>query len=382
MTRDLYLLQTLLISSIMYVVVRHNSVILRLQVAAWCLGVCALVWRFGLFEQQNFYSNDQRIFSSVLRQMSTYGIQSVTEWWPDKAAFFFPAYPLTLVGIHETLALKTISLIALLALSSKVIDVAESHSLKSQLVRLYFAGCGLVGSFFSMLALRETAMMYLTFQFFTNRSPMTRLGALVALYTLRPHLAASLAAAEAVSFLWRRLAIRRRLGTLEAPILIVFGVILGDTLYSLGREGLAGIRTPFAGDWGLAQALRVASNFVGMQFLTVPENTVDFSYTALILFRLILSETVIVPIGFTIMILILGSRMRHEQQVLLIAFSTYVSVSTNTDFNSFRQNLPFIPLMGLALLSVLPHLSSHGARSISAKTALRETGSTLTPRET
>jgi hypothetical protein len=38
---------------------------------------------------------------------------------------------------------------------------------------------------------------------------------------------------------------------------------------------------------------------------------------------------------------------------VLLAFAVYVSIVTNTDFNSFRQNIPLMPLMGMVLLDFL-----------------------------
>ncbi|MFM8265301.1 MAG: hypothetical protein ACKOAI_04450, partial [Acidimicrobiia bacterium] len=37
----------------------------------------------------------------------------------------------------------------------------------------------------------------------------------------------------------------------------------------------------------------------------------------------------------------------------LLAFTIYSSVVIGTEFNSFRQNIPFMPLMGLVALGVI-----------------------------
>jgi len=38
--------------------------------------------------------------------------------------------------------------------------------------------------------------------------------------------------------------------------------------------------------------------------------------------------------------------------LITTSFSIYVGLVTNTDFNSFRQNIPFMPVMGLVILAM------------------------------
>ncbi|MFZ9805646.1 MAG: hypothetical protein ACO3ER_04795, partial [Ilumatobacteraceae bacterium] len=89
--------------------------------------------------------------------------------------------------------------------------------------------------------------------------------------------------------------------------------------------------------------------FVGLQFLTARESTVEFSITSLLLLRLLLSETIIIPLLFTVAVLV---TRRHSllMQSVTWSFGIYIGIATNTDFNSFRQNIPFMPVMGLVVL--------------------------------
>jgi hypothetical protein len=288
--------------------------------------------------------------------------------------------PLAAIGIHPTLALKTASLMCLLALSRRLLSDARPETLKDQAVSLWLTACGSIGTFFSLLALRETMMMYFVYRFAADGSTGIRLFSLVVLYLLRPHLAAAVFAAEAVMLAWRWLRGKRGFGAAESPMLISFGVILGTTLFSWGVGGAAQVRTPFSGGWGIAQAVRVASNFVGLQFLTVREETVEFSIARLIFLRIVLNETIVIPVAFIAICLFASRWLNDRDRFVLLAFTIYASVVVGTDFNSFRQNIPFMPLMGL---TIVRYLASRRAVLREAPTAEnRGIHAVITPRGT
>ena len=350
----LYTLQATLIAGVTYYFSRDKSLVLRLQILAWLVGVLAIAWRFGLVEQLSFYSNDQRYYSEVVKSFFTAGIPwDVDVWLGSKTPYTVAALPLALAGVHPTLALKAVSLVCLLVLTRSVLDAIRSKTYKDQIVTLWLTACGSIGTFFSLLALRETMMMLFIYRFASSKSLATRGVSLIALYLLRPHLAAAVFAAEVVMVVWRLVRGRLSFGAAETPSLIAIGVILGTTLFSWAVGGSSNLRTPFSGDWGIPQAIRVASNFVGMQFLTVREETVEFSITRLLLLRLVLNETIVIPVAFTVVCLFLYRQLNDRARFTLLAFTTYSSVVIGTDFNSFRQNIPFMPLMGLVVLDVI-----------------------------
>jgi len=350
----MYILQVVLIGGLVSWFVRHDALVVRLQVATWTLGVAAIAWQFGLTEQLDFYSNDQRYYSDLVQLFATEGIPwDVDVWLGSKTPYTIAALPLALVGIHPTLALKTVSLFCLLLLTRSVLDTSRSTTQKRQFITLWLTACGLIGTFFSLLALRETMMMLFVYRFATSQSLATRGASLVALYLLRPHLAAAVFVAEIVMMAWRVVRGRLNLGASESPILIAVGVILGTALYSWGAFGSSNLRTPFSGDWGIPQAIRIASNFVGLQFLTVREETVEFSIARLLLLRLVFSETIVIPVAFTFICLFFSHRLNDRARFTLLAFTIYSSVAIGTDFNSFRQNIPIMPLLGLVVLGVI-----------------------------
>jgi len=65
---------------------------------------------------------------------------------------------------------------------------------------------------------------------------------------------------------------------------------------------------------------------------------------------------VIIPLGFTVVCFLLGHQTTNRHRFTLIAFAVYVSIVTNTDFNSFRQNIPLMPMMGLVILDAIENL--------------------------
>jgi hypothetical protein len=376
-----YIVQALLIGGVISLLVRNESLILRLQVIVWLIGVSAIAWRFGVVEQLNFYSNDQRYYFETLDSFAIVGVPwDVDVWLGSKLPYTMAALPLAAIGIHPTLALKTASLMCLLALSRRLLGDARPETLKDQAVSLWLTACGSIGTFFSLLALRETMMMYFVYRFAAYGSTGIRLFSLVVLYLLRPHLAAAVFTAEVVMVAWRWMRSNVSLGAAETPNLIAVGVILGTTLFSWGVGGSLNLRTPFSGGWGIAQATRVASHFVGLQFLTVREETVEFSIARLILLRIVLNETIVIPMAFTAISLFVSRRLNDRDRFVLLAFTIYASVVIGTDFNSFRQNIPFMPLMGL---TIVRYLASRRAVLREAPTAEnRGIDAVITPRGT
>lgn len=357
----MYLLQAFTVGAVMFALVRQQPFILRLQVLGWTVGVSAIMWRYGVQGQLNFYSNDQNQYASIVRILMTEAWPRTPQWWIEFSKIPFPlaAYPLALAGVHIALALKTVSLVCILALTSESLKRYEAQRLFDQIRITYITGCALIGSFFSLLALRETMMMYFVFRYVSDRSISGRVISIIILFLLRSHLAAALVLAEVVLAIWSWLSSNRSLGFGEPLALIVGGATLGTMLFSWrfasinGLDGLARLKTPFSGNYGIAETLQVASNYAGLQFLTAHEAYVKMPILDLLLLRVVFSDTILIPLGFTIACLILGPGLRERHRFTLLAFSIYVSVVTNTDFNSFRQNIPFMPIMGIVVFDAI-----------------------------
>jgi len=360
----LYSAQAVMIAGVLFLLVRRQAVVLRLQVLGWMVGVISIAARYGINGQMSFYSNDQAQYASGVRILMYEAWPRTLQWWLEVSKIPYPvaALPLAQLGIHHALALKTVSLACLLALTRELLQRNGDPKFIGQVKVLYLTGCGLIGSFFSLLALRETMMMYFVYRFATDRSLAGRIVSIIILFLLRSHLAAALLVAEAALAGWNWVTKKRRIGFFHAPTLIVLGVTLGTVLFSWrfsgihGLTGLDEIRTPFSGSFGRKEVTEISSNFVGLQFLTVHEAFIRLSIAQLLGLRLIFSDTVIIPLGFTVVCLLLGHQSTNRHRFTLIAFATYVSIVTNTDFNSFRQNIPLMPMMGLVILDALEHL--------------------------
>lgn len=361
----LYVLQTLVIATTLYIACLRAPRMLRIQVVAWAIGVTVVVLMYGIGEQLDFYSNDQFYYNRILGILTSWSWPTNEPanlaWWLSVSKFPYPfsALPLAFAGIHAELAMKTVSLICLLALSRDVITRYDSSKFRDEVIAVYLTGCGVIGTFFSILALRETMMMFFVYRYATDRSIVGRLVSISIVFLLRAHLAAALIIAEIVLAGWSWFTKRRKLGYAELPILLVGGVTVGYTIFNLqlsnmqGLDAISRLKTPFNGDLGIAGTVQIASNFVGLQFLTQNESFVRLSISELLWLRLLFSDTIIVPLGFSIVCVLAAHRMSERHKFALLSFIIYVSIVTNTDFNSFRQNIPFVPLLGVMILDFL-----------------------------
>jgi len=302
MSEYLYVAQAILIAGVAMTLVWHRHPIMKAQIALWCLGVSAIAVRYGVAAQLDFYSNDQKQYAKVVARLV------VQDWSPDldswltgwRIPFTIPAVPLGMVGIDPALALKAVSLGYLLLVTHCVCTELESSQIPTTLLNLYLTSCLGIGVFFSMFALRETAMMYFVLKFFTWTSPVTRLLAVLFLYQLRPHLAASAVVGMLLMHLVRHLWSWSRSSVIRNLVEILLAVIIGQVLYSFGLSRAIGTLAIVTRAWSIDDTLRIASNFVGLQFLTASEDTVTFSIRSLLSSRLILSETIVIPLAFSI----------------------------------------------------------------------------------
>jgi hydrogenase/urease accessory protein HupE len=102
--------------------------------------------------------------------------------------------------------------------------------------------------------------------------------------------------------------------------------------------------------WGIQPVVQVLSNLVGLQFLAVDEETRALSVLDLVTSRLALSETIVIPLTFTLGAIVAFRTPTRRHVAVLVAFGFYVGLVTLTDFNSFRQNIPFMPTFGMLVV--------------------------------
>mgnify|MGYP006277825461 CR=1 FL=1 len=325
--------------------------LMRLQILTWMLLSSGIVFRYGVLEQRNFYSNDQRYHAELVDSIVTNGIPLDLDWLLNRARlpYTLPATVLGFIGIEPLLALKTISLLSLLGVSRVILQLVTPNSLGRVLGTAYLSALGLIGVFFAALGLREATMMLFVAWFFLGATTSTKVFSLVCLGLLRPHLAAAVLIGEILNCIIRHFRNGYKSSHFRAFVHMIAASIIGYYVYSFGLQYQSGQSGIYGHTWGITPVIRIASNFIGLQFLTVNEKTVEFSLMSLALLRLALSETVVIPLLFTIAVL-LSRRPSVLMQSVMWSFGIYVGIVTNTDFNSFRQNIPFMPIMGLVVL--------------------------------
>ena len=350
MTHSLYLVQVAILGVVMLWFTRRKWV-MQLQILGWMSLTTVIALRYGLLEQQNFYSNDQRYHADLVREILATGLTLDLDWWLSAARipYVFPATVIAAIGIEPLLALKFVSLLALLATTSLIQRLIPTTSIREVAFAAFFSATALIGVFFASLGLRDTTMMLFVLWFFISPSTAVKVSALVGLGLLRPHLAAAVLIGSLVSLALHKLRRDWTATPLTNFASLTAAPILGYYVYSSGLQFQSGMGSVFGHTWGISPVLRIASNFVGLQFLTVRESTVEFSITSLLLLRLLLSETLLIPVFFTVTVL-MNRRHALLMQSVMWSFGIYVGIVTNTDFNSFRQNIPFMPVMGLVVL--------------------------------
>ena len=354
MTERLYLVQLLLLVGLGWIVLRNAHQFFRLQIVAWGFLNCLIVVRYGLSEQLNFYSNDQRYYVSVVDSIVSNGLPLDIDWWLTASRFPYtiPGAVLAFTGIDHSLALKTISLIFLLATTKLLFTITHVVSHRQAFTSAYVSAVGTMGLFFSTLALRETAMMYFVLLAVAGRSSATRGLALVLLLLLRSHLAVALIIGFVLVSLWRLLNRHGTWSPLRAIGAITGSSLVGYALFAIGFQYQTGVSNVFGHQFGLRRVTRIASNYIGLQFLTAYEESIEFSIPELLISRLLFSETIFIPLAFFIVV-IFSRQVSITTQWALLAFAIYVGLVTNTEFNSFRQNVPLMPLMGLTIYTAL-----------------------------
>lgn len=348
--------QLLVGASLIILVFGWRDVLVRSYVGVWLVITLVVAHRYGVDGQLTFYSNDQRYYTDVVESMVRNGVPYDVDWWltASRWPYTLPAALLALAGFSAAAASKIVSLAFLLGCLRLVRNSLDFSTGSRLVVGIYVTALGAIGVFFSVLALRETAMMYLVLLVLLGKSPVARVSAAVLLFFLRQHLAIAIV----IAILWSAVVSRRKSNDwtpLRAGVTILGGNVLGYLLFSLGFQYLQGTAGVFGHRFGIEPVLRILSNYLGLQFLTATENSIEFSLSSLLLSRLVFSETILIPAVFTTLALV-SRRLDALGRCVLLAFSIYVGLVTNTDFNSFRQNIPMIPVMGLV---VARHLSTN-----------------------
>ena len=321
-----------------------------LYVFVWTVSVIAIKLKYGV-DQINFYSSDQQTQLEMYERFLINGFSlSPRQFVADRYLIILPVRIFDIFGIEPILATKFLQAICLLLLYRVCVKFLEQNDLRVRLLHaVFFAGPLFI--FLSTLGLRDLEIALATTYFFLGQNIYLKQFSLLALLPLRPHLAVSLAFSWLLIKLLRQFNFRKIYPALI--LLTVFAFTVGGYGYTIGRNiqfGNAIIQPQvFAQDsWW-----RYFSNFVGLQFLNFDEETVSMSIIRLLFLRLIFVDSFLIPICFVITLLSQKLEFTLNRLQVFLSFTFFFGLVAQTDFNSTRQNLPFLSTMGvLALLGL------------------------------
>ncbi len=348
-----YSVQAFILGLALILIARNNgkfSTYSVLYVITWTAAVVGIKFRYGV-EQTLFYSNDQQIQLEMYERLLTNGLLlSPHQFVADRYLIIVPVRLLDIFGIEPILATKFLQAVCLLLLYRICANFLVRNNLTIRLYHaVFFAGPLFI--FLSTLGLRDLEIALAASYFFLGRNIYLKQVSLLLLIPLRPHLAAALIFGWIATKYFKRIDLKRfYLGLIAATI---FAFVVGSYGYVIGRnlrEGNA-IVTPEIFDqdpWW-----RFFSNLVGLQFLTFDENSVNLPVLDLLALRLFFVDSFLIPICFVVTLMYQKLELNLLRIQIFLSFTFFLGLAAQTDFNSTRQNLPFLSTMGvLALLGL------------------------------
>ena len=348
-----YSVQAFILGLALILIARDNgkfSTYSVLYVITWTAAVIGIRFRYGL-EQTLFYSNDQQIQLEMYERLLTNGLLlSPQQFVADRYLIIVPVRLLNIFGIEPILATKFLQAVCLLLLYRTCTNFLARKNLTIRLYHaIFFAGPLFI--FLSTLGLRDLEIALAATYFFLGQNIYLKQVSLLLLIPLRPHLATALIFGWLVTKFFKRIDLKRFYFALVAAV--IFAFIVGSYGYVIGRnirEGNA-IVTPEILDqdpWW-----RFFSNLVGLQFLTFDERTVNLPVLNLLALRLFFVDSFLIPICFVVTLMYQKIEMNLLRVQVFLSFTFFLGLAAQTDFNSTRQNLPFLSTMGvLALLGL------------------------------
>jgi len=265
-----------------------------------------------------------------------------------RAPYIFPAYMIHVTGIDAVLSLKFVSLISLILNYKLVQSYLQRNLIKVSKYHIWlFSGPFLV--FFSTLALRETTMLLGVSTVFFSRQIKIRTAGIVVLLILRPHLAVAILVGLTCGWLLEK--VPQKFYYLLVVASIFVPIWLGMIGFSLGNyvwynEPLQIYESAF----NVQQLAQIFSAFLGLQFLTVAYQTVEYSKTSLLALRVLFPEITLIPLFFASSLLFYRSELTRLKISILVSFMFFVSVSSATEYLSARQSLPMMSIMAVAII--------------------------------
>jgi hypothetical protein len=215
---------------------------------------------------------------------------------------------------------------------------------------IFFAGPLFI--FLSTLGLRDLEIALAATYFFIGQNRHLKQLSLLVLIPLRPHLAVALTFGWLVSKFIKQFQFKKTYVVLTFLTIVSFA--LGGYGYVIGRNLQFGNAVIAPEIFQQSSWWRFFSNLVGLQFLAFDGETLNMSIFRLLALRLFFVDSFLVPICFVITLM--AQKIEHSvlRVQVFLSFTFFLGLAAQTDFNSTRQNLPFLSTMGvLALLGLL-----------------------------
>ncbi|MGA1460900.1 MAG: hypothetical protein ACO325_05305 [Ilumatobacteraceae bacterium] len=349
-----YSCQAILLGLALLLIARQNGKFSNysiLYVFVWTVSVIAIRLKYGV-DQVNFYSSDQQTQLEMYERLLINGLLlSPQQFVADRYLIIVPVRIFDIFGIEPILATKFLQAVCLLLLYRVCVKFLEQNDLR---VRLYHAifFVGPLFIFLSTLGLRDLEIALATTYFFLGQNTYLKQFSLLVLLPLRPHLAVSLAFGWLFIKIFKKFNFRR----IYVALIVVtfFAFTVGGYGFIIGRNIRDGNAIVAPQIFDQDPWWRFFSNLVGLQFLAFDDRTVNLSVVNLLSLRLIFIDSFLIPICFVITLLSQKLEFTLNRIQVFLSFAFFLGLAAQTDFNSTRQNLPFLSTMGvLALLGLV-----------------------------
>jgi hypothetical protein len=204
--------------------------------------------------------------------------------------------------------------------------------------------------FFSFFALRDLTLALFAISYIFERRIQRRAFIIALVFLLKPHLAISLLFGTFALALFR--VVRTNLNYYVTFLFLVSSYFLGAVSYSIGTYFKDGFYPGFPRElFSQAKISQLALNFSGLQFFSFVNDPTFPSVTTptylLLLARIVLFDTFLIPLSFIFISVFLLRYLKNESFLLINSFVFYLGLVSQTDFNSTRQNIPFLAVMGI-----------------------------------
>jgi hypothetical protein len=327
---------------------RRIDVFPLVAVGTWLIAVCAIYFKYGN-NQAYFYSNDQYVHLENIRvyiENDGFNFQSII---PLRYLITYPTYLLSKIGFDEILVLKTIQIVSLIGIYFKSKAILSSKGLSLKLWHFAFIASPLM-IFFSFFALRDLTLALFAISYIFERRIQRRVFIIALVFLLKPHLAISLLFGTFALALFR--VVRTNLNYYVAFLFLGSSYFLGAVSYSIGTYFKDGFYPGFPRElFSQAKISQLALNFSGLQFFSFVNDPTFPSVTTptylLLLARIVLFDTFLIPLSFIFISVFLLRYLKNESFLLINSFIFYLGLVSQTDFNSTRQNIPFLAVMGI-----------------------------------